>query len=87
MIILLKNWRGNIVVKLFTTIGPKSWLVNLLWNILGIFQDIPEELLRKFWEQVPGNSQELVRKNFFAGNSQEFPKILSTFSPFFLKNW
>ena len=32
------------VVKLFTTIGLKSWLVNLLRNMLRLFQDIPEEL-------------------------------------------
>jgi len=50
MVILLKSWRGNKVVMLFTTIGPQSWLVNLLRNKLRMLQDIPEELLRKSWE-------------------------------------
>ena len=64
-------WRANIVVKLFTTIGLKSWLVNLLRNMLRIFQDIPYELLRKCCEQFPGNSQESVLKNFSLDMSAE----------------
>ena len=81
MVILLLRWRGNIVVKLFPTIGPKSWLVNLLRNMLKIFQDIPEELLRKSWEGFPGNSQVLVLKNF----SLEIPKNFHEFCPHFFR--
>ena len=40
----IKSWRCNIVVKLFTAIGPKSCLVNLLRNMLKIFQDIQDIL-------------------------------------------
>ena len=68
MVILLKSWRGNIVVKLFTT-TTKSWLVNLLRNMLSIFQDIPEELLRKSWELFPGISTNFV--HIFFGFSAE----------------
>ena len=81
MVILVKSWRGNIDVKLFTTIGHKSWLVNLLRKMLKIFQDIPKELLRKSWEQFPGNSQELVMKNF----SLEIPKHFHEFCRHFLR--
>ena len=81
MVIFLKGWRGNIVVKFFTTIGPKPWLVHLLRNMLRIFQDIPKELLRKSWEQFPGNSQELVLKNF----SLEIPKNFHKFCRHFLR--
>ena len=80
---VLKSWRGNIVVKLFTTIGPKSWLVNLLRNLLRIFQDIPEELLRKSWEQFPGNSQELVLKNLLLEIPKNFHKFCRHFLWFF----
>ena len=80
MVILVKSWRGNIDVKLFTTIGHKSWLVNLLRKMLKI-QDIPKELLRKSWEQFPGNSQELVLKNF----SLEIPKNFNEFCRHFLR--
>ena len=81
MVIFLKGWRGNIVVKFFTTIGPKPWLVHLLRNMLRIFQDIPKELLRKSWEQFPGNSQEWVLKNF----SREILKNFYKFYPHFLR--
>ena len=85
MIILLKRWRGNIVVKLFTTIGPKSWLVYLLRNMLRISQHIPEELLRKSQEQFPGNSQELVLKNFSLEIPQNFHKFCRHFLRFFCR--
>ena len=73
------------VVKLFTTIG--SWLVNVLRNMLRICQDIPEELLRKSLEIVPRKFPGIGSGELFAGNSQEVPQILSTFSPIFLHNW
>ena len=51
--------------------------------MLRLFQDILEELLRKSWEKFPG----IGSKELFAGNSQEFPQILLTFSAGFLQNW
>ena len=83
MIILLKSWRGNIVVKVFTIIEPKSWLVNLLRNLLRIFQDILEKILGIIPRKFPG----IGSKELFSGNSQEFPQILSIFSLVFLQNW
>ena len=85
MVILVKSWRGNIDVKLFTTIGHKSWLVNLLRKMLKIFQDIPKELLRKSWEQFPGNSQELVMKNFSLEISKHFHEFCRHFLRFFCR--
>ena len=65
MVILLESWRGNIVAKIFTTIGPKSWLMNVL---------------RNSWENLGNSSQEIPRTWFwrtFLWNSREFPQILS----------
>ena len=71
MVILSKSWIGNIVVKLFTTIG-----VNLLRHMLRIFRNIPEEFLGIVPRKFPGiGSEELL-----VGNYQEFSQILSTFS-------
>ena len=76
LVILLKGREIQLVVQIFTTIGSKSWFVNLLRNMLSICQDIPKEL---FWEQFPGNSQELVLKNF----SLEIPKNFHNFGRHF----
>ena len=57
-----------------------SWLVNLLRNMLRIFQDIPAELLRKSWKYFSGNSQEWVLKNFSLKIPKKIPQKLSTFS-------
>ena len=59
MVILLKSWRGNIVVKLFTTFVSEYFKI----------------FLRNSWEQFQGNSQELVLKacqlQIFSGFSDE----------------
>ena len=52
-----------------------AWLATLLRNILRLSQDVPEEFLRKYWELLTGNSQELVLKNFFLWIFKNCPKF------------
>ena len=70
MVILLKSWRGNIVV-----IGPKSWLVNLLRN-MQIF-------LRNSWENFGNSSREIPRNWFWRTYHWKFPRISTNFVDIF----
>jgi hypothetical protein len=54
---------------MFTAIGSKSLLVNLLRNMLGISQDISNKILGIVPRKFPG----IGSKELFSGNSQEFP--------------
>ena len=47
--------------------------------------DILQELLRKSWEQFPGNSQELVLKNFLLEIPKNFHKFCRHFLRFFCR--
>ena len=60
-----------IVVKMFTTIGSKSLLVNLLRNMLRISQDISEKL-GKILGIVPRKFPGIGSKELF---SEKFPGI------------
>ena len=76
MVILLKSWRDNIVVKLFTTIRLRSWLVNLLricWEYIKIF-------LRNSWENHPRKFPGIGSEELFTGNSTNLVDIFSSFS-------
>ena len=59
---------------MFTTIGSKSLLVNLLRNMLRISEDISEKLLGIVLRKFPG----VGSKELFSGNSHKFPLIWST---------
>ena len=83
-----QNWspRWKIFVRSQFREIPEKFFGISTHKIPQNFSGIPE-FPRNSWENLRNSSQELVRKNFFAGNSQTFPQILSTFSPFFLQNW
>ena len=61
----------QIVVKMFTRNGLKSWLVKLLRIMLKKSQDISEEILGT----VPRKFLGIGSKELFSWNSQEFPQI------------
>ena len=75
MVILLKSWRGNIVVYI---------VIHYYWALV-LVSEFTQEYAEKIysWESIPG----MWFEELFAGNSEEFPQILSTFSPVFLQNW
>ena len=79
-IVKMLEGQYSIVVKLFTTIVrvySGIWWEYVIWYAWGTLEKILGIVSRKF----PGiESEEL-----FSGNSQEFPQILSTFSPVFCR--
>ena len=70
MVILLKSWRGKIVVKLFTTFGPKSWSMNLLRNIPENIPRCSRGTLEKILGIVPRKFPGIGSEELFAGNSK-----------------